>query len=917
MKSAASEQKSLEEKSTVRKIKTTLAARILTKPRSITVYEGEPARFSCDTDGEPVPTVTWLRKGQVISTSSRHQVTTTKYKSTFEISSVQASDEGNYSVVVENADGKQEAQFTLAVQKARAAEKTATSPPIVKSPEPRVKSPDTVKSPKRVKSPEPVTAHPKAMSPTETKPAPAEKAQQLPVSAPPKITQSLKAEASKDIAKLTCAVESSALCAKEVTWYKDGKRLKDNGHFQFHYSADGTYELKIHNLSESDCGEYACEVSGEGGTSKTSFQFTGQSFKSIHEQVSSTSETKKSTQKTDESAEAKKAAQKTAESAEAKKAAQQTAEPTEAKKQEPKSPESISSKPVIVTGLQDISISSDSVAKFTVKVTGEPQPTVAWTKDGKAIVQGGKYKLSKDNDVFILEILKTETSDGGLYACTVTNSAGSVSSSCKLTITAVKDTEAQKVSTQKTTEATSQKKASIQEEISQKALTSEEIKMSEVKSHEKIAIKEEASKVLISEEVKKSAAASLEKSIVHEEVTKTSQASEDVKTHAEIKVLSTQMSINDGQRVTLKANIAGATDVKWVLNGIELTNSEEYRYGVSGSDQTLTIKQASHRDEGVLTCIGKTSQGIVKCQYDLTLSKELSDAPAFISQPRSQNVNEGQNVLFSCEISGEPSPDIEWFKNNLPISVSSNVSVSRSRNVYTLEIRNASVSDSGKYTIKAKNFRGQCSATASLTVFPLVEEPSREVVLKTSGDTSLQGSFSSQSVQMSASKQEASFSSFSSSSASSMTEMKFASMSAQSMSSTQESFVEMSSSSFMGKSSMTQLESSASRMLKAGGRGIPPKIEALPSDISIDEGKVLTVACAFTGEPTPEITWSCRGREIQNQEQQGRFHIENTDDLTTLIIMDVQKQDGGLYTLHLGNEFGSDSATVNINIRSM
>lgn len=36
--------------------------------------------------------------------------------------------------------------------------------------------------------------------------------------------------------------------------------------------------------------------------------------------------------------------------------------------------------------------------------------------------------------------------------------------------------------------------------------------------------------------------------------------------------------------------------------------------------------------------------------------------------------------------------------------------------MYTLEIRNASVSDSGKYTVKAKNFRGQCSATASLTV---------------------------------------------------------------------------------------------------------------------------------------------------------------------------------------------------------
>uniref|UniRef100_A0A4X2LKI9 Ig-like domain-containing protein n=1 Tax=Vombatus ursinus TaxID=29139 RepID=A0A4X2LKI9_VOMUR len=432
-----------------------------------------------------------------------------------------------------------------------------------------------------------------------------------------------------------------------------------------------------------------------------------------------------------------------------------------------------------------------------------------------------------------------------------------------------------------------------------------------------VAQEEEFSKALISEGIKKSEAVSLEKSVVHEEIVKKTQASEDIRAHAEIKAFSTQMSISEGQKTTLKANIADASEVKWVLNGVELTNSEDYRYGVSGNDHTLTIKKASRRDEGILTCIGKTSQGIIKCQFDMTLCQERLDAPAFITQPKSQNVNEGQNVLFSCEISGDPTPEIEWFKNNMPISVSSNVRVSRSKNAYSLEIRNAAITDSGKYTVKAKNFHGQCSATASLTVLPLVEEPPKEVVLRTSDDTSMQGIFSSQSVQMSASKQEASFSSFSSSSTSSMTEMKFASMSAQSMSSMKESFVEMSSSSSMGKSSMTQLESSTSRMLKAGIRGIPPKIEALPSDISIDEGKVLTLACAFTGEPTPEITWSYGGRKIQNQEQQGRFHIETTDDLTTLIIMDVQKKDGGLYTLSLGNEFGSDSATVNINIRSI
>lgn len=52
----------------------------------------------------------------------------------------------------------------------------------------------------------------------------------------------------------------------------------------------------------------------------------------------------------------------------------------------------------------------------------------------QAITQGGKYKLSEDKGGFLLEIHKTDTSDSGLYTCTVKNSAGSVSSSCKLTI---------------------------------------------------------------------------------------------------------------------------------------------------------------------------------------------------------------------------------------------------------------------------------------------------------------------------------------------------------------------------------------------------------------------------------------------------------------------------------------------------
>lgn len=100
-------------------------------------------------------------------------------------------------------------------------------------------------------------------------------------------------------------------------------------------------------------------------------------------------------------------------------------------------------------------------------------------------------------------------------------------------------------------------------------------------------------------------------------------------------------------------------------------------------------------------------------------------------------------------------------------------------------------------------------------------------------------------------------------------------------------------------------------------QGLAPRIEALPEDISIEAGKVLTVACAFLGEPIPHIEWSRAGKILPTAEESGRFHIETTEDLTTLIIAGVKESDAGVYTLKLSNEHGSDTATVTISIRSL
>lgn len=213
------------EEATIETKTPTLSATILTKPQSLTVSEGETAIFTCDVDGEPAPSVIWLRKGQAIVSSHRHHVTTTDYKSTFEILQVEISDEGNYTLIVENSQGKQEAEFTLTVRKPTPLQKVVASPPRVKSPEsPRLTSPAGIKSPPRIKSPEPIRSPQRVKSPLTAKsPVPKGKTTIPSFSAGLSDVSAL----SDTIIKLT--VKVMGVPKPEISWMKDGKVIIFNG----------------------------------------------------------------------------------------------------------------------------------------------------------------------------------------------------------------------------------------------------------------------------------------------------------------------------------------------------------------------------------------------------------------------------------------------------------------------------------------------------------------------------------------------------------------------------------------------------------------------------------------------------------------------------------------------------------------
>lgn len=73
-------------------------------------------------------------------------------------------------------------------------------------------------------------------------------------------------------------------------------------------------------------------------------------------------------------------------------------------------------------------------AKFPCRVSGVPQPEVAWTKDGEPLRDSSKYRIKRDGDACCLYVTECQPSDNGIYKATATNKEGSDSCEAKLDV---------------------------------------------------------------------------------------------------------------------------------------------------------------------------------------------------------------------------------------------------------------------------------------------------------------------------------------------------------------------------------------------------------------------------------------------------------------------------------------------------
>jgi len=89
------------------------------------------------------------------------------------------------------------------------------------------------------------------------------------------------------------------------------------------------------------------------------------------------------------------------------------------------------------------------------------------------------------------------------------------------------------------------------------------------------------------------------------------------------------------------------------------------------------------------------------------------EPPQILEPLKSLTVEEGETVVLSTQVVGNPTPKVTWLKNGKPVT---DQPTHREGDTYTLTLLEPTPQDTAQYTLQAKNSVGFAETTATIVV---------------------------------------------------------------------------------------------------------------------------------------------------------------------------------------------------------
>uniref|UniRef100_A0A8C3V8A5 Myosin light chain kinase, smooth muscle n=1 Tax=Catharus ustulatus TaxID=91951 RepID=A0A8C3V8A5_CATUS len=610
----------------------------------------------------------------------------------------------------------------------------------------------------------------------------------------------------------------------QITWYRNGHPVPEGDHYVVDRSIRGMFSLVIKGVQEGDGGKYTCEAANDGGVRQVTVELTVEGSSLMKYSLPSSAKT----------------------------SGGRLAVPSV--EQRPsiwgESPPKFASKPNRVV------VREGQTGKFSCKITGRPQPQVTWFKGDIQLQQNERFNMYERTGIQFLEIQNVQFADSGIYTCTVVNSAGKASVSAELTVQGPDKTDTYTqppcVPSKQTTLAVKAVENSEFKQATSNGIA-KELKSSStepmVETKDRMSAKKES--FYITTEAKES---KQETNTEHKEGKKGSQVLQktsstitlqSVKLQPEPKAESQALSIRQGENRK---------------TGVQLLMSAQQTPPLTGHISPRT-REAENRSG---------ARGAVMEER----REPLAIPPQFEIHPQSLEASEGQEIKFKSKVSGKPKPDVEWFKEGRPIKAGEDVQIYEEDGIHCLWIKKTCLRDSGSYSCRAVNPKGQTSTSWLLTVRrPKVEEvaPCFSSVLK--GCTVSEG----------------------------------------------QDFVlqccvggvPVPHITWLLNEKKSSKKAESAQAAKLNKTFAPVFLKGL-TDLKVMDGSQVIMTVEVSANPSPEIIWLHNGKEIQETED---FHFEKKGNEYSLYIQEVFPEDTGKYTCEAWNEVGESQTQATLTVQ--
>ncbi|XP_066507367.1 roundabout homolog 4 [Hoplias malabaricus] len=158
-------------------------------------------------------------------------------------------------------------------------------------------------------------------------------------------------------------------------------------------------------------------------------------------------------------------------------------------------------------------------------------------------------------------------------------------------------------------------------------------------------------------------------------------------------------------------------NISWRKDGISINSTDEHYTELNGK---LIIAPARKQDSGVYVCVASNIIGVKESSAAML---SVLEKPVLLTEPQDVSVRVGESAQFHCEVQGDPTPQVEWSREQGPLP-NGRYLVNPDQ---SLQIHYVTLQDAGRYTCTAVNDVGVATASAQLVVEDAGSSSQREL----------------------------------------------------------------------------------------------------------------------------------------------------------------------------------------------